>query len=446
MFGVNLSGAEFGRNRGVYGTDYIYPNAAELDYYQSHGIELIRLPFRWERMQPTLGGPLDPAELNRMIKFLDAAAARGMSVVIDLHNFGRYDNQVIGSSGVPIAAFQQFWTQLADALEDHPAIWGFGIMNEPHDMGSAQVWPMAAQAAADGIRSTGAEQAIIVAGDGWGGAHSWRQANNNLRVNDPLDNIYYEAHVYFDRGNQGVYAGSYDAEHAYPTVGVDRLQPFLSWLTENNFRGFIGEYAVPDNDPRWLTVLDNFLRALDQADIPSAYWGGGPWWGNYPLAIEPRGGADRPQMDVLERYSTGQTQLSGLVIPFAETGADDTSATSASDSSGSGHEDAFDAGVGAVLWGETGDHGRKGDALGWKAGSGSDLLWRGAAANRSAFEAHSGIEDLLDGRPEKAGLPVAGARDHAWTDMTGQHAPELGHDGTISDHLVAKFGPAWLIG
>jgi hypothetical protein len=32
VFGVNLSGAEFGGNRGVYGTDYIYPNAAELDY------------------------------------------------------------------------------------------------------------------------------------------------------------------------------------------------------------------------------------------------------------------------------------------------------------------------------------------------------------------------------------------------------------------------------
>jgi Cellulase (glycosyl hydrolase family 5)/FG-GAP-like repeat len=253
-------------------------------------------------MQPTLGGPLDPAELNRMLNFLDAAAARGTSVVIDLHNFGRYDGQVIGSTAVPIAAFQQFWTLMAGALADHPAIWGFGIMNEPHDIGSAQVWPMAAQAAADGIRSTGAEQAIIVAGDGWGGAHSWRQVNNNLRVNDPLDNIYYEAHVYFDRGNQGVYAGSYDAEQAYPTIGVDRLQPFLSWLAENNFRGFIGEYAVPDNDPRWLTVLDNFVRALDQADIPSAYWGGGPWWGNYPLAIEPRNGVDRPQMDILEKY------------------------------------------------------------------------------------------------------------------------------------------------
>jgi endoglucanase len=225
LFGVNLSGAEFGRNRGVYGTDYIYPNAAELDYYQSHGVELIRLPFTWERMQPVLGGPLDQAELARMVGFLDAAAARGIEVIIDLHNFGRYDGQAIGTSAVPITAFQQFWTLLAGELAGHPAIAGFGIMNEPHDMGGAEVWPAAAQAAVDGIRSTGSQDTIVVSGDGWSGAGSWQQINGNLHVNDPIDNIVYDAHVYFDHANQGVYAGSYDAEGAYPTIGVDRVQP-----------------------------------------------------------------------------------------------------------------------------------------------------------------------------------------------------------------------------
>jgi endoglucanase len=302
MIGVNLAGAEFGRNRGIYGTDYIYPNAAELDYYHSRGVDLIRLPFTWERMQPTLGQGLDPAELNRMIAFLDAAAQRGMSVAIDLHNFGRYDGHPIGSASVSIAAFQDFWTRLADAIGGHPAIWGFGLMNEPHDMGSAQVWPAAAQAAIDGIRSVGATEAIVVAGDGWGGAHSWMALNGNLILDDPANNLIYEAHVYFDSGNQGTYDHSYDLEGAYPMIGVDRVQPFLDWLQQNNLRGFIGEYGVPDNDPRWLTVLENFLGELGENDIASAYWAGGPWWGNYPLAIEPRHGIDRPQMDVLEDY------------------------------------------------------------------------------------------------------------------------------------------------
>jgi endoglucanase len=301
MIGINLAGAEFGRTRGVYGTDYIYPDDTELDYYHSKGIDLIRLPFTWERMQPTLGQALSQAELARMLQFLDAAADRGMKVVVDLHNYGRYDGQTIGSAAVPVTAYRDFWTRLADALKGHSEIWGLGLMNEPHNMGDATIWPIAAQAAVDGIRSAGNMDTIIVGGDGWSDAWSWKQANANLRVSDPLDRVVYEAHQYFDQGNDGVY-GTYDQEHAYPTLGAERVQPFIDWLRENNLRGFIGEYGVPDDDPRWLSVLDNFVRALEQNNIPSAYWAGGLWWDNYSLAIEPRAGKDRPQMDILERY------------------------------------------------------------------------------------------------------------------------------------------------
>src|SRR5689334_14626911 len=49
-FGVNLNGAEFGTARpGVYGTDYIYPTHAEIDYFASKGMNILRLPFWIER-------------------------------------------------------------------------------------------------------------------------------------------------------------------------------------------------------------------------------------------------------------------------------------------------------------------------------------------------------------------------------------------------------------
>ena len=42
--GVNLSGAEFGQAiPGVYGTDYTYPNQTEVDYFQSRGMNIVRL-------------------------------------------------------------------------------------------------------------------------------------------------------------------------------------------------------------------------------------------------------------------------------------------------------------------------------------------------------------------------------------------------------------------
>jgi len=83
--------------------------------------------------------------------------------------------------------------------------------------------------------------------------------------------------------------------------------PFLTWLTERKACGFLGEYGVPDDDPRWLVVLDKFLNALEAAGVGGTYWAAGPWWGDYPLSVEPRNGRDRPQMKVLTKYIVAQT-------------------------------------------------------------------------------------------------------------------------------------------
>ena len=59
-FGVNLSGAEFGNvYPGVDGTHYGYPTEKDLDYFKAKGLYLVRFPFRWERIQPTMNGELD---------------------------------------------------------------------------------------------------------------------------------------------------------------------------------------------------------------------------------------------------------------------------------------------------------------------------------------------------------------------------------------------------
>lgn len=505
MIGVNLAGAEFGSTRGKYGTDYIYPGISQLDYFKSKGVELVRLPFTWERMQPSLGGELDPAELARMVRFLDAAAERGFKVVIDLHNYGRYDGKVIGSADVSVAEFKDFWTKLASVLKDHPAIWGFGIMNEPHDMGSSTAWPRAAQAATDGIRSTGSDDIIIVSGDGWSGAHSWKQYNANLDVYDPLDNLMYEAHQYFDRGSTGVYK-TYDQEGAYPMVGVDRVKPFLDWLEENGHRGFIGEYGVPDNDPRWLTVLDNFVKALEEHNIPSAYWAAGPWWGKYSLAIEPRNGVDRPQMDILERYlgdtpdtsnppDVDHTPPDGISL-FGTDGDDNLVGGDGHDilhgragndvlTGGAGNDQLYgDAGNDILrggngndilsggagndtmgghagddqLWGDDGDDRLYGDAGNdilnggngndWiEGGPGNDELWGGDGADTFAFGANSGTDTIMDFKGGTDHL-VLGGQHYVLRDTADGAMLQLSGGGTVLIRNVSAshFSSDWIIG
>ncbi|MCA9270674.1 MAG: cellulase family glycosylhydrolase [Planctomycetales bacterium] len=298
--GVNLAGAEFGPLPGVVNKDYVYPGAKQFDYCKAKGLRLVRLPFKWERIQPELLKPLDGEELGRLDHVAKLAHQRDVALVLDMHNFARYRVQLIGSDDVPVAAFADVWRRLAEHYREEAAIVAYGVMNEPH--GTKGTWPAAAQACVDAIRTVDKTHVVLVCGDNWGGAHSWQKYNNNLVLDDPAHRLVYEAHQYFDHDNSGRYNKIYDADGANATTGVKRLQPFLEWLKRHNVRGFVGEFGVPDDDPRWLVVLDNALEEMRQHQVGGTYWAAGPWWNNYPLSLEPRDGSDRPQMAVMERH------------------------------------------------------------------------------------------------------------------------------------------------
>jgi len=109
---------------------------------------MIDLPFRWERIQPARGRALDSLELSRIMRLLALSDQIGLRVKLTLQNFGRYTDHgnilVIGSEGLPISDLEDVWKRIADALKYYPNIYGYQIMNEPHDL-SNTVWMMAAQ-------------------------------------------------------------------------------------------------------------------------------------------------------------------------------------------------------------------------------------------------------------------------------------------------------------
>jgi len=301
VFGVNLAGAEFGGTPGVCGKDYTYPGAAQFDYLKNKGVTLVRLPFKWERVQRELNGPLHAAELAQLDSCLGLARDRGIRVILDLHNYDRYKGKLVGTPELPNAALADVWRKLAQHYKEETALFAYGLMNEPHD--TRGLWPAAAQAAVDAIREADKTNLILVSGDGWSGAWSWAKANADLSIADPAGNYAFEAHQYFDKDGTGTYKQGYDKDGAHPEIGVERVKPFIEWLKARNARGFIGEFAVPDSDPRWLVVLDKFLAALKENGIGGTYWAAGPWWGKYPLSVEPRDGQDRPQMSILLKYA-----------------------------------------------------------------------------------------------------------------------------------------------
>ena len=309
-YGVNLACADFGSSfPGEYNKDYTYPTDQDLEYWQKKGLKLIRLPFKWERLQLDLKGPLNQHDLNKMKELVRAAEKRDMVVILDLHNYCRRfmnnEHTLIGNNGLTIEDLASFWQAIAKEFSTFKNIYGYGLMNEPHDLAPETKWFDMAQASINAIREVDTNTLIMVGGNDWSSAERWIEQSDTLKfLKDPANNLAFEAHVYFDKDASGTYKYSYEEEECYPEKGIDRVKPFVEWIKQNKFHGFIGEYGIPDNDPRWNETLDLFLGYLQENGINGTYWAAGPWWDTYFMAITPKDGTDRPPMPIIEKYTT----------------------------------------------------------------------------------------------------------------------------------------------
>ncbi|WDS38141.1 glycoside hydrolase family 5 protein [Pseudoxanthomonas sp.] len=312
--GVNLAGAEFKSSQkpGTLFKDYTYPSEKDFVYFASKGMNVVRLPFLWERLQPQPKGEFDPTQLKLLQKTVETASKHGISVLLDIHNYARYNGQKIGSDAVPVEVFTDLWTRLArePAFANNPRVL-FGLMNEPHDMGASD-WAQSAQAAIDAIRAAGANNLILVPGTAWSGAHSWgsltagRGTSNGdalAKLTDPANQMVFEVHQYIDKDSSGTKpeCGSDDS------IGVRRLEGFTRWLREHGKTGFLGEFGA-STDPTCLAALDKMLAYMQtNGDVWRgwSYWAAGGWWPpSYMFNVQPdKEGNDTPQMAVLSKYA-----------------------------------------------------------------------------------------------------------------------------------------------
>ncbi|MFO1151192.1 MAG: glycoside hydrolase family 5 protein [Alsobacter sp.] len=302
LMGINIAGGEFGQVGGAYGSNYIYPSHAEIDYYASKGLDVIRVPFKWERLQTSLNGPLDAAELARIDDVVQYASSKGLKVVLDAHNYGAGFGSLIGSGATSNAAFADFWGKVASHYKSNDNVI-LGLMNEPNQQ-SASTWLDSANAAIAAIRDTGAKNEILVPGSYWDGAWTWTSSDNAKviggGIKDPANNFAFEVHQYMDSDGSGTHADVVSA-----TAGVDRLKSITEWAKATGNRLFLGEFGVA-SDSTSMQALDGMLAYMKQnSDVwqGGTYWAGGAWWGDYMYSAEPQGSTDKAQLLALQKYA-----------------------------------------------------------------------------------------------------------------------------------------------
>jgi endoglucanase len=306
LVSINIAGAEFssGAIPGKNGTNFFFPGKDYFAKWKERGITLVRFPLKWERLQPKLYGPLDPAYTKLLDDMLAQANAYGVKVILDIHNYARYNNNVIGSAKVTFSDYRKLGELIGNRYKNNPAVYGYDIMNEPYGEAD-KYWPQAAQAGINGIRVYDKKKPLFVEGRSYSGAYTWSWYNDPMAaLTDPkANNIIYSAHAYIDENGSGQYKTS--PASVDPMIGVKRIEPFVKWLIKNGKKGHIGEFGVP-NDPRYLQAMDNTLAYLQKNCITMTYWAAGPSWGTYQLSIEPtKTNQDQAQWAILKKYING---------------------------------------------------------------------------------------------------------------------------------------------
>lgn len=175
-------------------------------------------------------------------------------------------------------------------------------------------WKACSRAAVAAIRATGDRRPIYVAGDQFGGAAGWSDKNGAPWIKDPVNQIIYEAHYYFDIDGSGAFVNTYEeiekdaVARGYSDLAHrvrSELETFTRWLKMHGVRGFIGEVGWPEDSDgsRSFEAAGNVVyRLLQASGLGSTYWAAGAnWISTYPLLSYwvSTGGQVRPRQQAL---------------------------------------------------------------------------------------------------------------------------------------------------
>lgn len=265
---------EWGNLPGVENTDYLIHTTGDIDEVCKRRFNSIRLSFMHERIQPTLNTAFSDAVGNYWTKlqaFVAYANSKGLTVILNPHNFAEYyrsdlgSNYVVGSAQYPISAFADFWGRLAAVYRNNSKLI-MCLTNEPKDNINGNTWVTAMNAALVEIRKNGFTGVVHCPTTGYTGSLNFFSAYNLigtapnvalLNLVDPGNNINIEIHSY---GNDNGSGGAIDIPTA--TEFKTRWIPIVAWARANKRKIFVGETAANTSGTNASAAMQDQLQYI----------------------------------------------------------------------------------------------------------------------------------------------------------------------------------------
>ncbi|KZT02401.1 glycoside hydrolase family 5 protein [Laetiporus sulphureus 93-53] len=288
--GVNTAGYDFSVDTsGDFSGTGDTPPASQYTHFTAEGVNLYRIPFAWQLMTPTLGGTINTTWFDDDYDVtVQAALSSGSDVyvIVDLHNYARWDGEIIGQGGPTNAQFASVWTQLAEQYGSNDRII-FGVMNEPHDLNVTE-WVASVQYVVNAIREAGATNYLLLPGSSYSSAETFpTEAGPYLvDVTDPLggtSKLLFDVHKYLDSDNSGTHS-------TCVTNNVDVLETLVSFLQDNGDRQAILSETGGGETSSCYTDLAQELAYVESAYptlVGFSVWAAGAFDTSYVLSVTP---------------------------------------------------------------------------------------------------------------------------------------------------------------
>ncbi|KAG9258798.1 glycoside hydrolase superfamily [Emericellopsis atlantica] len=268
-----------------------------------------RLPVPWQYLvNNQLGAKMDETNFDNYNKLMKACLDTGSYCMIDIHNFARWNDGIVGQGGPDDEEFVDIWVQLAKKYADNDKVM-FGIVNEPHDLDIVR-WAQTCQKVVTGIRKAGAEsQIILLPGTNFASAETFVSSGSAellAKISNPdgsKDGLVLDLHKYLDINNSGTHVEC-------TTNNVAGFKTIGDWLRKNKRQAIISETGA-SLDPTCIEKFctqNEYIAKNTDVFVGFVGWGAGSFGTDYVMNLTPSGEADN--------YQDNELMTECIIKPF----------------------------------------------------------------------------------------------------------------------------------
>ncbi|KAI6380806.1 hypothetical protein MCOR25_001481 [Pyricularia grisea] len=263
--------------------------AGQMNHWvKDRGLNMFRLPISWQSLTNNqLGGQLDSNNFGRYDQLMQSCLKTGAYCMLDIHNFARWNGQIIGQGGPTDDQFVNLWTQLATKYAANEKV-VFELMNEPHDLDMA-LWAQTCQKVVTAIRNAGAtKQMILLPSSNFNSAAtmvSSGDADLLVAIKNPdgtTDGLLLDVHKYLDVDNSGTHSQC-------TTDNTAAFQTVADYLRKVGRKALVSETGA-SMDSSCITAFctqNALINANSDVFIGLVGWAAGSFSTSYILSLTP---------------------------------------------------------------------------------------------------------------------------------------------------------------